>query len=273
MFNRLEVTNTQGYDLVLPLEDYNDGYLLAEVEGLDPVKASVVSSSFANIDGEQEQSVRREARNLVLHLELLNGFGLPVSALRRRLYDFFMTKSKVMLRFFQDDGPMVEIMGTVETCEAPHFAKEPTATVSIIAHRPDFIDPVPVLIERSTTADINSEFTVNYAGSVETGILLQMNVNRALSEFVVTNRAPDNKLHTLEFVAPLSAGDVLTISTVARAKGANLNRAGSDSSILYGIPGYSSWINLFPGANHLRVYAEGVPVPFAIEYLNRYGAL
>jgi hypothetical protein len=87
----VEVTNTQGQTLVLPLEAYNDGYLLSEIEGLDPVKATLVSSSFANLDGEQQQSARREARNIVLHLDLLMGYGIPISALRRNLYIFFMT--------------------------------------------------------------------------------------------------------------------------------------------------------------------------------------
>jgi hypothetical protein len=86
-------------------------------------------------------------------------------------------------------------------------------------------------------------------------------------------RSSDGTMGTMEFIAPLSANDVLTISTVPRAKGATLTRLGSDSSILYGIPGYSSWITLYPGENYLRVYATGASVPYTIEYTNRYGAL
>jgi Phage tail protein len=273
MLNRVEVTNAQGQILTLPLEAYNDGYLLAEVEGLDPVKATLVSSSFANLDGEQQQSARREARNIILHLDLLLGYGIPISALRRNLYNFFMTKSTVQLTFYQDDGPTVEIIGVVETCEAPQFSKEPVATISIICHKPDFLEPTSIVLSNSTTSDINSEYLINYAGTVETGILLTMNVNRSLSSFTVMQRSSDGTIGTMEFIAPLVANDVLSISSVPRAKGANLNRAGSDSSILYAIPGYSSWITLYPGPNYFRVYTTGAAVPYTIEYTNRYGAL
>lgn len=273
MLNKVEVTTAQGLTLSLPLEDYQDGYLITEVEGLDPVKATIVSSSFANLDGEQYQSARREARNVVIHLDLIAGLGPTITELRRKLYWIFMPKTTVRLRFFQDDEPAVDIYGVIETFVAPLFEQEPTATISIICHKPEFYDPIPVVFNGLTTSNIDDEFVYDYAGTIETGFTIDFAIDRDVSEFVIFHRGDDNTSSSLEFYSPLVAGDTLSISTVSRAKGATLIRSGSDSSILYGIPGYSNWINLLPGKNYLRVYTEGAPIPYTIEYTTKYGGL
>lgn len=273
MLSKVEVTTAQGLTLSLPLEDYQDGYLVSEVEGLDPVKATIVSSSFANVDGEQYQSARREARNLVIHLDYIAGLGRSITELRRQLYWVFMPKSKVHLRFYNDDMVPVDIYGVVETFSSPQFEKEPTATISLMCHQPDFYDPVPVVVSGMTTPDIQNEYVLDYPGTIETGFKINFNVDREVSEFVISHRGNDNTSSTLEFLAPLVAGDVLSISTISRAKGATLTRNGSDSSILFGIPGYSNWINLLPGINYLRVFADGLPIPYTIEYTTKYGGL
>jgi hypothetical protein len=71
----------------------------------------------------------------------------------------------------------------------------------------------------------------------------------------------------------LVAGDVLSINTVTGSKGATLTRAGVESSVLYGISPQSSWLELMPGVNTIRVYATGAAIPLSIEYINRYGGL
>jgi hypothetical protein len=75
------------------------------------------------------------------------------------------------------------------------------------------------------------------------------------------------------FAEPLIAGDVLTISTVSGNKHATLTRAGSDSSLLFGVAPDASWINLFPGPNYIRVYTEGAAIPYTITYTSKVGGL
>jgi hypothetical protein len=270
----LEVRNSQGTLLSLPLEDISDGLVLADVEGLEPVKATLVSSSFAQMDGEQYHSSRREARNIRIHLDLEPDYiADDVRTLRKLLYTFFMPKSEVQLRFYMQDELIVNIMGRVETFETQMFAKEPKAVISLLCYDPDFIDLEPVLIEDETT-DTTDEFLVEYDGTVETGIFFQLLVDRTVNEFTIYHRRPDNSLHTLDFAAdPLAAGDVLTINTVSGSKGATLLRTGTTTSVLYGVSPQASWIELQPGENYLRVYAEGDPIPFEITYSNRYGGL
>lgn len=274
MLTTVEVRTRRGDLLSLPLEDDSSGFRVADIEGLDPVKATLVSSSFAGIDGEQYQSSRREARNIKLQIELdPDPTTDTVRSLRERIYKFFMPKSEVSFRLFMEDGLEVDIIGRVESCASAMFTKEPAVDISVMCFKPDFYELTPELVTGTTTAG-EVPISIDYAGSVETGIQLVINVNRSLPSFSVYHVPPDDELRTLDFDnAPLVAGDVLTISTVPGAKGATLTRAGVITSVLYAISPQSSWIELLPGVNDIRVYAEGADVPLTIEYINKYGGL
>jgi hypothetical protein len=273
MLTKVEISTDQGTTLELPLQDPSTGYLVKSIEGLDPVKATIVSSSFALMDGEQYQSSRRESRNILMKLGLeANYITETTRDLRKRLYSFLMPKSHVRLRFFVEEEPTVEIYGRVESFESPSFTKDPEATISLICHQPDFYNPVSVVLEGDTVADI-SEFLVSYEGTVESGVVITLTVDRDLADFTVYHRPSDGVTRVLEFVEPLIAGDILKISTISGAKYATRTRAGLTESVLYGVSPYSNWINLFPGPNNLRVYAEGAPVPYTIEYTDKFGGI
>ncbi|HMT88024.1 MAG TPA: phage tail family protein [Dermatophilaceae bacterium] len=275
MLTKVEVRTDQGALLTLPLQDVSQGLIVESIEGLDPVKATIVSSSFAQLDGEQYQSARREKRNLIIKLALEPDYAVgSVQGLRNLLYQFFMTKQSVRLRFFSVGQPTVDIEGMVESFVAPKFTKEPTATISILCFDPDFFTPDVVQVPGNTVST-GTETTHIYPGSVETGVLFKLWVNRDISEFTIYHRPADDSLRALDFQAPtpMIAGDLLTISTQPGNKYAMLKRAGVDTSILYGISPQSNWINLFPGPNKLRVYAEGAAVPYTIDYTTKFGGL
>lgn len=273
MLDRVEVRSPQGALLTLPLEDVSDGLIVDEIEGLDPVKATLVSSSFANADGAQYHSSRRESRNIKFKMGLEPDYiDTSVADLRNRLYAFFMPKMAVNLRFVMDDGFYVEIDGRVEDFNAPLFTKEPEANLSIMCFDPDFIDPNPVTYSgMSTSSSVETLF--HYPGTIETGMLLTVRPDRAVSAFTFYFRPPDGSLRTLDFALPLSAGDVLQISTVTGAKGATLTRGTTESSVLYGISPQSNWLEFQPGDNYLRLYLTGADIPFDLEYIPRYGGL
>lgn len=277
MLTVVEARNRQGALLSLVLNDISDGLVLAKVEGLDPVKATLSSSSNAGADGVQYLSSRREDRNIKLTVELMPDYvTTSVQDLRDRMYDYFMTKSEVNLRFYDSGGRIVEIWGRVETCESDIFSAEPAMVVSIINFDPDFLDLNPTPLSwttSSSTTDDAGRLYIPYKGSVETGIELVLHINRALTEFTVYHRPPDNTTRQMDFAASLVAGDTLTISTVSGAKGATLTRAGSDIPILYGISPQANWIELMRGDNYLRVYAVGAGMPYDITYTTRYGGL
>lgn len=280
MLNRVEVITAQGTKLVLPLPDMGDGFVVKEIGGLNPVKASIVSSSVAQKDGTQYQSSRREARNITMKLGLGLFYRGSARTLRKQLYGFLMPQSNVLLRFImddEDDEPPVEIRGKVEGFESDFFTKEPEVDISIMCFDPNFIVPEPVVITDYANWDPEADY-IDYEGSVETGIQFRLEINRDVNHFTIENTPPDGIKRILEYSGPmLIAGDVLDISTVAGNKYVMRTRAGKTESILYAVTPYSDWVNLYPGLNDLRFmvdYVSGyLPMAYRITYITQIGGL
>lgn len=272
MLQRIEVVSAQGALLNLPLDDLDSGFLLEEVEGLDPVKATITSSSFAQLDGSQYQSSRREERNVKLKISLEPDWGTQtVRDLRKILYGILMPKSFVTLRFYMSDSDPLWISGRVESFETALFSAEPAVDISIMCFDPDFYDPTTELLT-SASVSTNVDTTITYDGSVETGVVFTLRVNRALTAFSIYNTTGEG-LQQLDFAGTLQNADVLKISTVAGNKYVRLTRGGVETSFLYGVSPQSAWLELQPGDNKFRVYAVGAAVPFDLEYTRKFGGL
>lgn len=273
MLATVEVRNTQGSLLSLPLEDPSAGYVVADIEGLEPVKATLVSSGFANMDGEQYHSSRREKRNVVLRLSVEPDYVTEsVRDLRNRLYEFFMPKTEVELRFIMNDGLSVKIMGRIETFDFPLFARDPEATISLLCFDPDFVD-VNARVFTGMTTDTSTETPIPYDGTIEAGITFSLFVDRSLSLFHIHHRGPDGDVRSMTVAASLLAGDVVTINTRTGQKIATLTRAGITTSLVYAVSPASEWTELGHGDNLIRVQATGAAIPFQIDYADRYGGL
>lgn len=273
MLTKFEVANRQGNLLSFQMDDISNGYSVQDIGGLGPVKATLVSSSFAGVDGEQYHSSRRETRNITIKLGLESDYiTQSVDDLRSRLYGFFMPKSEIYLKFYKSDNLIVNITARVETCEPDIFTQEPVMNISVICYEPDFVVPELVHLTGSSVSS-STNTLIEYAGSVETGIVLTLNVNRTLTDFTIYHTPPGDELRQLDFSGPLVSGDVLTISTVTGDKGATLIHSGTSSSVLYAISPQSNWIEFAPGDNFFRVYAPGAGVPYTIDYVTRYGGL
>lgn len=287
LLNAVKVTNAQGSVLDLQLDNPSGGFVVKNIDGLGPVKATLVSTSFANLDGGQYHSARREPRNIVLTLGLAPDYAVEsVQDLRDQLYAYFMPKSKATMDFNLFDkftqnvskqNKDLSIECRIESCAPSIFTKDPAMDISVMCYDPDFVDPTPVSFVESTVSDL-TETNIPYDGTVDTGVIFRLDVDRALSDFTIYHRPPDGSLVTLDFSYPLIAGDTVEISSVRGSKYAILTRAGVESSVLYAISPQSGWLTLQPGENRIRVYAIDTattyrPIPYTIEYANKYGGL
>lgn len=283
LLNALEVINSRGSLLNLPLEEITGGFYIKKIEGLDPVKATLVSSSFANIDGEQYHSSRREARNIKISLGLSPDYGTQtVKDLRDQLYSYFMPKSLDTFIFHMYDKFAVDVFheylnlqieGRIESFDSDLFTAEPEVNISTMCFSPDFIDPTEVVFNGDTVANTVTQALLTYLGTVDTGVIFTIYPDRVLTDFTIYHTLPDGTLRSLYISYPLEAGDVLEINSIVGSKSVMLTRTGIQTSILYAMTAQSSWITLEPGDNNFRVYAEGAPIPYDIRYTTKYGGL
>jgi hypothetical protein len=265
----------RGETLELELSNTDSGFLVAEIEGLDPVKTTITSSTFAGMAGAQFQSSKRESRNLVLKLKPRpNSTHTTVRALREYLYRFFMTRQDVHLTFYDEEVGQVEIDGIVEETDFPIFTKDPDITVNILCLLPDFYDLEVNTYEGETVQDLTMD-VIEYRGTIETGFDFKMTVTDTLEQFSIVVKDGNNVHHTLEFAYPLEEDDILEIRTIDGDKGAYLYRDGTVRSVLYGIAPYSEWVNLYPGENEIRVQVPdgGSNFEYTIEYTDKFGGL
>lgn len=273
MLTLVNAEPVRGGLLTLTFDNPSSGLLVDSIGGLDPVKATLVSSGYARGDGAKFQTSRREPRNMTFRIDLKPDYvNSSVADLRKQLYNFFMPKTEVRFEFHQSDGPMVHIYGHVESCETALFSKEPAVDISVMCFDPDFYNPGDIDFAGNTTSG-STETPLDYEGTIETGIVFSLFVNRSVDEFTIYHRPPDGSQRTFEFAESLVAGDLLVVDTRVGTKGVHLTRGGVVSSLLYAMTPYSNWIELQPGVNNIRVYAEGAAIPYAIEYIERYGGL
>ena len=273
MLSQVDVISDQGTVLNLPVGDESNGLYIKDIDGLDPVAASLSSSPFGQLAGEVEQGARREKRNIVLTVGLEPDYiTQTVSQIRRNLYRYFMSGSKVTLRFISDDLETVMIRATVEDMDSALFTQDPEAQISLIAYKPDFLSLVETSLPGGTTAAALDTNLV-YPGSVPAGFLFTLNVNRSITGFVITQTMPNNDQKTLEFQYPMVNGDILQLSTVEGNKFATLTRSGSVKSAISGPSPQADWIQLAPGTNKIRVAVSGAAIPYTIKYTSRYGGL
>lgn len=274
MLTEVQATSVQGSILNLPLGEVTSGIYIKEIEGLDPVKATIVSSSFPNKNGEVYQASRREPRDIKLRLGLEPDYiSEEPKNVRRRLYQFFMPNTFVSLQFTDSDNLVVTISGMIESFEAPLFVPEPDVYISVRCFDPDFVDFDNLISLPGSTVSNTLDTTIVYDGSVETGIEFYLVVNRDVDEFSIYNTMPNGQFRQMNFAWPLHNGDQVNFITYPGKKSIELVRAGIKSSLLYAMSPDSSWIDFWPGTNLFRVYAEGAPINYLLYYNNRYGGL
>lgn len=274
MITQVHAESNQGSLLVMELANIHTGIFLKEIEGLDPVKASIVTASFPTGTGTQYQASKREERDIKIKLGIEPDYiSEEPRDVRNRLYQWFMPKTWVDLTFIdENNGAEYIIRGMTETFEAPLFVREPGADIVVRCFESDFVDPILKTINGNTVSNtLNSTF--DYDGTVESGFVFQLNVDRAVDELTLYNITPWGLNRQLDFSGSMIAGDILTIDSREGQKAIRLTRSGVSTSLLYGKSPQSAWIDLWPGSNQFRAYAEGAPIPYVITYYNRHGGL
>lgn len=257
----------------------DDPVQIRNIDGLGPVKAELSSTPFGSGDGELYQGGSVGKRNVVLNLGLNpNWTEQSMAALRQLLYAYFMPKQWIKLRFFSDHMPTVEIEGIVESCDPNMFSQDPEMQVSVLCHKPDFIDPDAVIL-KGLVDDGTTEYAFEYEGNIPTGIELRV------------DRTPENVSYTGPLAVTITNGgvpqrfsiDPVTINTVKsfklssvknRKKVSNIAIADSEATnLLYNATSGFVWPEVSPGENFLTVVADEPGQAWTLAYFKRFGGL
>ena len=252
-----------GDHLELPF-DASSGYVVKEIEGLGPVKADIITTEYASMDGGAYQTARGNMRNIVLQLGFDPSYESddPFGELRRGLYPYLTPKMHVELRFLSSNFETVKILGYVESFEPSIFSAEPEVQISILCPDPYFSSIAPVTVFPNIGESFNIE---NPIGAVATGFTLtvdefETHISNPILVKVTKFHMPEGttSMSLVGHVAGVPGLVVLKIVTIK----------GSKSAIWWDYEDYDpidpvngtnvlgyldNWLDISPGDNSIKV--------------------
>lgn len=251
----------------------SDLFVASNIDGLEPVKASINTTPQGSADGESFTGSSVGKRNIVFTIGYNPDWATyTISELRALLYKYFMPKKRKRLVFETDEFPPVEISGYVESIEPNIFSKDPEVIISVICPEPDFIaiDPTEVTGMANDPADI---FT--YEGTVDTGVHLKVEKISGSNATTVSILDLIPELSLFEVDSGPTTTHFLEINSIPGEKYARLVAiaGGAVTSVLNKVEDDSVWPVLEPGPHEFQVTSNTGVQSWELTYYERFGGL
>jgi Phage tail protein RIFT-related domain len=267
---------------VLPFDEAGaaetDLIQVRNIDGLDPVKASVNTTPFGSVDGASYVGSSVPSRNIVLTLNPNpNWDNWTFESLRRLLYSYFMPKRPTRLVFYSDDMVPVKIEGIVEGVTVNPFSKNPELLVSIICPDPYFIALEPTVITGQSVRAGGATEILEYNGTVEAGFYVRVTSvtppepteigvqigDPAISYFTINTGTSPTKYFEMSSVPMRKYVQNVEIGTGI------ITNLLSKATIEEG----SAWPMLQPGENEFALVTDQGVQDWELTYFERFGGL
>lgn len=278
MIHSVTVVNYLGESIKMELRrPEKSGFLITNISGLGPPKATINSTENSTDDGSVFNSSRASPRNIVMSITL---FPAPTIEDTRHLsYKYFPIKKQVTL-IIETDNRTCEISGYVESNVPDIFSKEESIQISIICNDPYFYSygedgtnvvsfggiedgfEFPFSNESLTQNLIEfglyhsvAQQIIYYVGDAEIGLTIYIHASGPATNISIYNTGTrealtidTEKLKTI-VGSDIAAGDEIIISTVKRNKRIFLLRNGEYINILNCLDKNTDWFQLSKGDN------------------------
>ena len=256
----------------LTLTENEKIFQIISIEGLNPPKAKINTSTIAGLDGARFNSSKLETREIVITIKI-NG---EIERNRQYLYTFFATKEWCKF-YFKNENRDVWIDCYVENFECDLFKNGQTAQISLLCPQPYFkdineiIDNISKVIPHfefpfsfgannatidpdSSTDDaiIFSELEANKitnifnSSSSKTGMIIEISIIGSINKIQIRNtKTGEDFVLNYNFLS----GDKVIINTNKGEKTVTLIRNGISSNIFGSIQRESVFFQLNTGDN------------------------
>ena len=282
MIKMVTVTNYLGESITMELgSPEKSGFLIQNIEGLGPSKATINLTELTTSDGSVFNSARVNSRNILFTLKLLSDPNVETT--RQKTYKYFPIKKNIKLEF-ETDNRNCEIYGVVESNEPVIFSNQETTQISILCPdpyfyskeinntvfagiRPEFEFPFSneSLTENLLVTGeiiINQEQTIYYNGDSEIGVIIYIHAMGNAGDLIIVNsgtrevmKINASRLLTLTG-SSIKFGDDIIISTIKGHKTISLIRDGQTINILNCLDKNNDWFQLAKGDNVFAFAAE-----------------
>lgn len=250
---------------------------IRNIDGLDPVKASVNTSPFGSVDGASYVGSSVLSRNIVLTLHPNPDWDTwTYEGLRRLIYSYFMPKRNTRLVFYSDDMIPVEILGIVEDVQVNMFTQDPELQVSIICPDPYFTSLDPIVITGLTGPNPGTApMVIEYNGTVESGMVVKVTATPDPAPSGIAVQIGNPVLTYFAVAATVDSTNYFEISSVPMRKyiqNVNIGN-GVITNILAKAQEGSQWPIFQPGENEFTVFTDHGVHDWELTYFERFGGL
>jgi Phage tail protein len=251
---------------------------IRNIDGLDPVKASVNTSPFGSVDGASHTGSSVLTRNIVLTLHPNPDWdNWTYESLRKLLYSYFMPKRPTRLVLYSNHMVPVEISGIVESVTVNMFSKDPELIVSIICPDPYFTALNPTVITGQTVRAGGSAVIVEYDGTIEAGMNVKVTSVTAPDPTDIGIQIGDPLLTYFAVLATVSPTLYFEMSSIPMRKFVQNVEIGSGviTNLLskVHVQEGSAWPSLQPGENEFSVVTDQGVQDWTLTYFERFGGL
>jgi Phage tail protein len=247
---------------------------IRNIDGLDPVKASVNTSLYGSVDGAAYVGGSIASRNIILTVHPNPDWDIwSYEALRRLIYSYFMPKQPTRLVFESDDIPPVEISGIVESVEVNPFSKDQEFLISIVCPDPHFTALEPIVL--TGQSNMSEPIIVDYNGNIETGINVKISHVSDPVPNTMEIRIGDPQVRDLAVGAGVSASMYFEMNSIAMRKYVqNINiGTGVITNLLSKVFVGSTWPLFQPGENEFFIITDQGVQDWELTYFERFGGL
>lgn len=251
---------------------------IRNITGLDPVKASVGTSPYGAIDGASYVGSSVLTRNIVLTLHPNPDWDTwSYETLRQLIYSYFMPKRATRLVFQSDHMIPVEIYGIVESVAVNPFSKDPEVLVSIICPDPYFSSVEPTVITGQTVRSDGDVIVVEYNGTIETGINVQVTAVDVPNPTDIGIQLGDPRITYFATYATVDESTYFEMSSIPMQKFVQNVAIGTGviTNLLnkVHVQEGSAWPTLQPGENEFAVVTDQGIQDWELTYFERFGGL
>lgn len=164
MIQSISVINEYGDSLTIDMDRPQDsGFQILNIDGLTPVKASINSTPFSDMDGTMFNSAQMGERNIVLTLGFLENPDIETT--RQLTYKYFPIKRPVLF-FVETDNRSVCIQGYVESNTPVIFSAEQSSQISLVCTDPYFYSTVGDGTSVTVFSGVTPEFTFPFSAEI-----------------------------------------------------------------------------------------------------------
>jgi hypothetical protein len=251
---------------------------IRNIEGLDPVKASVGTSPYGSVDGASYVGSSVLSRNIVLTLHPNPDWrDWTHDSLRKFIYAYFMPKRPTRLVFYSDDMVPVEIWGVVEDVQVNRFSRDPEILVSIICPDPYFTALDAKVITGQTVRPAGATIIVDYQGNVETGMQVKVTAVTAPNPVDIAIQLGDPVLTYFAVFATVDPTMYFEMSSLPMRKYVQNISIGTGviTNLLsrVHIQEGSLWPGFQPGENEFSVITDAGVQDWELTYFERFGGI